>query len=122
MESWVDTDTFGLAIDASPSAATLFNLSVRGLTGRRLSLFFMDRAVVMERFRAVAAGLSVASVIVTLRPREKKPKVVRIELELSGDIVRWYVMAIAVADAEASGSIVGSPSGGPDTMPAALNG
>jgi hypothetical protein len=30
MELWVDTDTLGLAVDASPAAPALFNMSARG--------------------------------------------------------------------------------------------
>jgi hypothetical protein len=65
----------------------------------------MDRDVVMERVRDMAAGLCVAGVTVVLRPRDKKPKPVCIEFELTGDTVRGRMIEVAVRHGEAGGPI-----------------
>jgi len=43
MQTWVDTDAFGAVLDASWEGARVFNLTVRGLRGRSLAAFFIDR-------------------------------------------------------------------------------
>ena len=95
MEKWVDTDAFGLVVDASPAGATLFNLSVRGLIGRDLWVFFLERQPVIEGLRAVRRGQSCACIVAAYRPIEKKARRVQIELYPMNDGVRWHLADVA---------------------------
>ena len=95
MEKWVDTDVFGRVVDASLAGATLFNLSVRGLIGRDLRLFFLERQPVIEGLRAVRGGQSCDYIVAAYRPMEKKARRVQIELCPLNDGVRWNLGDVA---------------------------
>jgi hypothetical protein len=72
--SWVETDSSGRIVEVCEKAAAAFNLSVRGLIGRDLVLFFpADRDRLLEELHAVARGLAGTRLTATMRPRERKP-------------------------------------------------
>jgi len=83
--SWVVTDLYGMLLDASQSAAGMLNLSVTGLRRRQLLTFFDgEREHWRQALRAAAAGLMVDRQG-ALRPRDKRPVVVRAEISKAHD-------------------------------------
>jgi hypothetical protein len=91
LECWVETDPFGRVTDASPEGARVLNLSVRGLIGRDLSLFFLDREPLARGLGALRAGLSSCPALtVPFRPRDRKAQRMRVELTATDNgTVRW---------------------------------
>jgi hypothetical protein len=78
--SWVVTDLYGMLLEASREAASMLNLSVAGLRSRQLLVFFDgEREHWRQALRAAAAGLMVDREG-TLRPRDKRPLLVRAEI------------------------------------------
>ena len=93
-ECWVETDKFGNVVDASSDGARLFNLSVRGLLGRALTLFFVDRSAVSTGLAAVRDGYSDWSAEdIDYRPRERRMR--RVDVHMfpynGGAVVRWWL-------------------------------
>jgi PAS domain-containing protein len=88
---WVDTDPYGRVIDASPEGARLFNLTVRGLTGRNLSLFFTSRQVIADGLQVLRRGHRECPLLETeYRPMERRRRRLRVKMDVSdGDAVRW---------------------------------
>jgi hypothetical protein len=88
---WVDTDPYGLVIAASPEGARLFNLSVRGLTGRNLSLFFMSRQVIADGLQVLRRGHRECPLLeAEYRPMERRRRRLRVKMGISdGEAVRW---------------------------------
>ena len=88
---WVDTDPYGRVIDASPEGARLFNLTVRGLTGRNLSLFFISRQVIADGLQVLRRGHRECPLLETeYRPMERRRRRLRVKMGISdGDAVRW---------------------------------
>ena len=88
---WVDTDPYGRVIDASPEGARLFNLTVRGLTGRNLSLFFMSRQLIADGLMVLRRGHRECPLLETeYRPMERRRRRLRVKMGISdGDAVRW---------------------------------
>jgi PAS domain-containing protein len=88
---WVDTDPYGRVIDASPEGARLFNLTVRGLTGRNLSLFFISRQVIADGLLVLRRGNRECPLLETeYRPMERRRRRLRVKMGISdGDAVRW---------------------------------
>jgi DNA-binding response OmpR family regulator len=73
----------GIIVWANEQAAALVNLGVRGVQGRDLLAFFNgDRARVRAEMAAAAAG-EVCDFEASLRPRERKPVSVRVDLAAS---------------------------------------
>ena len=95
-ECWVDTDKFGNVVDASADGARLFNLSVRGLLGRALTLFFVDRSAVSTGLAAIRDGYGDWSGDdIGYRPRERRMR--RVDVHMfrynGGAVVRWWLGA-----------------------------
>ena len=88
---WVDTDPYGRVIDASPDGARLFNLTVRGLTGRNLSLFFISRQVIADGLLVLRRGHRECPLLETeYRPMERRRRRLRVKMGISdGEAVRW---------------------------------
>ena len=88
---WVDTDPYGRVIDASPEGARLFNLTVRGLTGRNLSLFFISRQLIADGLMVLRRGHRECPLLETeYRPMERRRRRLRVKMGTSdGDAVRW---------------------------------
>ncbi len=92
--SWVVTDLYGMLLEASREAAAMLNLSVAGLRSRQLLMFFDgEREHWRQALRAAAAGLMVDREG-TLRPRDKRPLLVRAEITKApswqgGDALLW---------------------------------
>jgi PAS domain-containing protein len=88
---WVDTDPYGRVIDASPEGARLFNLTVRGLTGRNLSLFFMSRQLIADGLMVLRRGHRECPLLETeYRPMERRRRSLRVKMwTADGDAVRW---------------------------------
>jgi PAS domain-containing protein len=83
--SWVVTDLYGLLLEASREAADMLNLSVTGLRNRQLLMFFDgEREHWRQALRAAAAGLMVDREG-TVRPRDKRPRLVRAEISRAPD-------------------------------------
>jgi len=95
MEKWVDTDVFGRVVDTSAVGATFFNLSVRGLIGRDLRLFFLERQPIIEGLRAARGGQASGNIGAAYRPMEKRARRAQIELCPLNDGVRWYLADVA---------------------------
>ena len=83
--SWVVTDACGTLLEASPEAAEMLNLTTNGLRWRQL-LVFLDggREHWLQALRAAAAGLMVDREG-ALRPRDKRPLRVRVEITRAHD-------------------------------------
>jgi hypothetical protein len=90
-EPWVETDPYGRVIDASPDGARLFNLTVRGLTGRNLSLFFTSRQLIGDALMVLRHGHRQCPALDTeYRPMERKRRRLRVRIgAIDGDAVRW---------------------------------
>jgi len=83
--NWVITDLYGMLLEASREAADMFNLSVTGLRRRQLLVFFDgDREHWRQALRAAAAGLMVDREG-AVRPRDKRPLLVRAEITKAHD-------------------------------------
>jgi len=93
MESWVDTDRFGRVVDASSEGARLFSMTVRGLTGRSLLLFFLERQQLSASLRALRANDESTPLLrLPYRPMERRQQLVFVELTYGGhDRVRWHL-------------------------------
>ena len=90
-EPWVDTDPYGRVLDASPEGARLFNLTVRGLTGRNLSLFFTSRQLIGDALMVLRHGHKECPALDTeYRPMERKRRRLRVRMGATdADAVRW---------------------------------
>ena len=90
-EPWVDTDAYGRVIGASVEGARLFNLTVRGLTGRNLSLFFTSRDLIADGLQLLRHGHRECPQLETeYQPMERKRRVLRVRMRIAdGDTVRW---------------------------------
>jgi hypothetical protein len=82
---WVLTDLYGMLLEASREAAEMLNLSVAGLRSRQLLVFFDgERDHLRSALRAAASGLMVDREG-ALRPRDKRPVLVRAEITKAAD-------------------------------------
>jgi hypothetical protein len=82
---WVITDAFGMLLEASREAAALLNLSTTGLRSRQLLTFFDgERDHWRQALNAAAAGLMVDREG-AIRPRDKRPVLVRAEITKAPD-------------------------------------
>lgn len=81
VESWIITDVVGDIQEISDEAATLLNLSPRGLRGRNLPAFITDNRprLIAELLRA-SEGLIIDRMS-TLQPRDRRP--MRVHLDVS---------------------------------------
>ena len=96
-EPWVETDPYGRVIGASPEGARLFNLTVRGLTGRNLSLFFTSRQLISDGLQVLRHGHPECPQLETeYRPMERKRRRLRVKMGAAdGDAVRWTFSEVA---------------------------
>jgi PAS domain-containing protein len=96
VEPWVETDIYGRVISASPDGARLFNLTVKGLTGRNLSLFFSSRQLIASRLQSLRWGQTeCAPLEIDYRPMECRQRSLRIMLgSVDGDAVRWTLSEV----------------------------
>ena len=95
-EPWVETDPYGRVLSASPDGARLFNLTVRGLTGRNLSLFFTSRQLIADRLQSLRFGQTECPPLeIDYRPMECRQRSLRIRLRnLDGDAFRWTLSEV----------------------------
>ena len=104
---WVVTDLYGLLLEASREAAHMLNLSVAGLRGRQLVVFFDgEREQWRQALRAAAAGMMVDREG-AVRPRDKRPVQVRAEISkvqdrLDRDALLWTFTEPESCEAAAS--------------------
>jgi hypothetical protein len=83
--AWFGTTEDGIIVSANESAAALVNVGIRALPGRDLVAFFnRDRARVRAEMASAGAG-QVCDFDASLRPRERKPLNVRVDLAASLD-------------------------------------
>lgn len=90
---WVITDPYGLILDASAESGRLVNLCPAHLVGRSLLTFFDGgRADLIRLLQEVAGGL-IAEWQGRIRPRDRRPLPVRVEirqaLDYPGTAVLW---------------------------------
>ena len=79
------TTRAGFIVSANETAAALMNVGVRAMQGRDLLMFFNgDRAGVRAEMASAGAG-QVCDFEASLRPRERKPLSVRVDLAASLD-------------------------------------
>ena len=91
--NWVVTDIYGVLLGASPGAAEMLNLTISGLRSRQLLMFFDgERDLWRGALKAAGAGLVVEREG-TIRPREKRPMRVRVDItqapDWAGNAVLW---------------------------------
>jgi DNA-binding response OmpR family regulator len=85
LDAWVVTDREGCVVEISGPAHRLLNLSARGALGRNLTAFFtQDRHYVLNGIARAADGQVVERESV-LRPRDRRPFPVRIEISRDTD-------------------------------------
>lgn len=96
-QAWVVTDPSGVVVEISGTAHRLLNLSARGALGRNLTAFFsQDRhRVVADLARAVDGQIAQRDTV--LRPRDRRPVRVHVEIAREKDAVartarlRWVI-------------------------------
>lgn len=96
-QAWVVTEASGVVVEISGPAHRLLNLSARGAMGRNLTAFFsQDRhRLVADLSRAVDGQIVQRDTI--LRPRDRRPVAVRIEIAREKDAgsqmprLRWVI-------------------------------
>ena len=96
-QAWIVTDPAGVVLEISGPAHRLLNLSARGALGRNLTAFFsQDRhRVVADLARAVDGQIVERDSV--LRPRDRRPIRVRLEIAREKDAVarsarlRWVL-------------------------------
>lgn len=97
LQAWVVTDAAGMIAEISGPAHRLLNLSARGALGRNLTAFFsQDRhRVVADLARAVDGQIVQRDTV--LRPRDRRPVNVRVEIAREKDALsraprlRWVI-------------------------------
>lgn len=96
-DAWVVTDREGIVVEISGPAHRLLNLSARGALGRNLTAFFtQDRHYVLNGIARASDGQVVERESV-LRPRDRRPFPVRIEIcrdtdvNASAERLRWIL-------------------------------
>ena len=90
----VHTLSDGTIVSASDTAAHLLNLSPRGLAGRRIHLFVAGaRERIDDSLHRLARGTDTWDLDIVLRPRDKKPLAVRINIERDNetDLLVWRI-------------------------------
>lgn len=97
LDAWVVTNREGSILEISGPAHRLLNLSARGALGRNLTAFFtQDRHYVLNGIARAADGQVVERETV-LRPRDRRPFPVRIEIcrdtdeHASDERLRWVL-------------------------------
>jgi DNA-binding response OmpR family regulator len=93
------TDDYGTIISANAAAARLLNLSPCALRARTILAFFSpDRERMAAHMRRAVAGCIVQQTV-TVRPREKKPFTVRVDISLApferGGSLEWILEPVA---------------------------
>lgn len=95
-QAWVVTDGDGVIVEISAAAHRLMNLSARGALGRNLTAFFsQDRhRIVADLARAVDGQIAQRDTV--LRPRDRRPVRVRVEIAREKDAsratrIRWVI-------------------------------
>ena len=95
---WTTED--GTILEANPAAADLLNVSAQHLAGRPLMLFTVERPRFQESLTSLNEGLtSVVELPAVLRPRERRPRPVRlIGRRFEHDQRRcWFILETADA-------------------------
>ena len=87
------TDDHGLIVSANAAAARLLNLSTRGIRERSMLAFFAPgRERIAAQMRRAAEGLVVQETA-TIRPRDRKPFTVRVDISAApferGGSLEW---------------------------------
>jgi hypothetical protein len=90
------TDSGGCIVDTCGDSPRALNVSARGLTGRRLALFFPgDRPQLLAKLALAARGDEVELTTV-LQPRERKPRPAQVLLRQCDDhgqaAVEWVIV------------------------------
>ena len=86
------TDRAGHILDANPAAGEMLNVTPRHLVGKPLSLFIVDR----DHFFTIVNGLRFSTgtlkTDLAVRPRERKPRKLTVELAPHGraDQLYWF--------------------------------
>jgi PAS domain-containing protein len=96
VQAWAVTDANGVIMEISGPAHRLLNLSARGALGRNLTAFFSQERhrVVADLARAVDGQIVERDTI--LRPRDRRPMRVRVEIAREKDAsrtvrLRWVI-------------------------------
>lgn len=101
MEARIETDRAGF-ITWAENTERLLNLSQRAAIGRDLLLFFpADRRVLLGELSRAVDGMVVQPVLVTLRPRDRRPiavRVVMVALDTTPRTIRWEIRSVTQSD------------------------
>ena len=92
---WTTRD--GAIEAANPAAAELLNVSMQRLSGRPLMLFLANRQAFEQASAALNQGISRAVELdMLLRPRERRPRAVRLSGRRLGSDVRhcWFITSV----------------------------
>ena len=90
----VQTLSDGTIVSASDSAASLLNLSARGLAGRRIHLFVAGaRERIDDSLNHLSRGIDTWELDIVMRPRDKKPLAVSIIIDRDSetDLLVWRI-------------------------------
>ena len=84
------TDRDGQILDANAVAGELLNVAPRHLSGKPLSLYMVDR----DRFFTMMTGVKLSHDRIRgdlgVRPREKKPRLMAVQLTQAGEEFFWF--------------------------------
>lgn len=72
------TDDEGVLVEANEATAMVLNVAARRLAGKPLALFVMDRPAFFDALATLRAGRTVVEVVVQVRPRERRPRQMRL--------------------------------------------
>ena len=95
------TNSGGVIDEANQAAATLLNVARQRLSGKPLMLFIADRPPFFDALTALKASPDASvELSVTVRPRERRPRVLRLTGRRLQHDVRWcwFLMPPEVAD------------------------
>jgi PAS domain-containing protein len=82
------TNELGCVDEANASAASLLNVAPRFLSGKPLLLFFPERDQYFELIESVRSS-GIGNARLTVRPRDRKPKQMSIDVSTMPQQVRW---------------------------------
>jgi len=84
------TDSSGVILEANDLAGTLLNISRTRLADKPLLLFFQDRERFFEALNKLSVpGCGPAEIVAVIRPRERRPRVVRVTGRVLEHDNRW---------------------------------
>lgn len=90
--SCVQTDRGGRILDANMAAGELLNVAPRHLSGKPLSLYMVERDRFFEILNGIRPSTHMVRGELAIRPRERKPRVMGLQLSYASqdDELYWF--------------------------------